>query len=340
MTEQIKLKQMIMAILTVFALVFVFGCGSSTQKQKFDGATAGRKYDEIKVPTPAEPTATVLYWVGEEKGFFEEQGIKLNYVGLVPNGQLVASVVAGKIDVGGAHVNRTIAGISAGAKVKAVVAQSETTPVIPHHSYITKKNSPIKGPQDLVGKKVGIAAYGGCNEYIPYGYMRTGGIKDPRGKIEIIIMPETMMEQSLRQGEVDVAGFNRLPADLKVNPEFDYLFSDYEPWGTVAGATPLYFTEKFIKEKPDVVKRFVTAMAKTINWQNANMQEATEITAKRANIDPAKVKVRYFAPDGIITDETVQVWIDLLTEFEEIKPGIKPEQIYTNEFNPYYNYKK
>jgi sulfonate transport system substrate-binding protein len=112
-----------------------------------------------------EVTSTILYWVGEEQGFFEEQGIKLNYVGAVPSGQLVASVVAGKIDVGGAHVNRTIAGISAGAKIKAVVAQSETTKEIPHHTYITRKNSPIKGPQDVVGKKNGIATYGAMSIY-------------------------------------------------------------------------------------------------------------------------------------------------------------------------------
>lgn len=322
----------------VFILLLLFSMAGCSRGQQKESASVvnGKQYDVLRVPTPTDVTSTVIYWVGEEKGFFAEQGIKLDYVGVVPSGQLVASVVAGKIDIGGAHVNRTIAGISAGAKIKAVVAQSETTRDIPHHTYITLKNSPIKGPQDLVGKKIGITTYGGCNEYIPYGYMRTGGIQDPRGKFEIIIMPETLMEQSLRQGDVDIAGFNRLPADLRASKEFDYLFSDYEPWGDVAGATPLYFTEKFIKEKPDVVRRFVTAMANTINWQNAHMQEAAEITARRANLDPNNVKIRYYAPDGIIKEETVKVWIDLLTEFGEIKPGIKPEQIYTNEFNPSY----
>jgi ABC-type nitrate/sulfonate/bicarbonate transport system substrate-binding protein len=154
--ELLKLRILIIVILIPLTLLFVIGCGNGVHKQSGDGAAAGKKYDEIKVPTPPDPTSTVLYWVGEELGFFEEQGIKLNYAGLVPSGQLVASVVAGKIDVGGAHVNRTIAGISAGAKIKAVVAQSETTEEIPHHTYITRKNSPIKGPQDLVGKKVGI----------------------------------------------------------------------------------------------------------------------------------------------------------------------------------------
>jgi len=334
MNKRLKTQLTTVAVVMGMLVVLIAGCGKDGQiKQTGEGAN-GKKYDEIRVPTPADITSTVLYWVGEELGFFEEQGIKLNYVGVVPPGQLVASVVAGKIDVGGAHVNRTIAGISAGAKIKAVVAQSETSEEIPHHTYITRKNSPIKGPLDVLGKKLAISAYGGCNEYIPYGYIRTGGVQDPRGQINIIIMPETLMEQALRQGDVDIAGFNRLPADLKKSSEFDYLFSDFEPWGTIAGGTPLYFSEKFIGEKPDVVKRFVAAMAKTINWQNENKQKATEITAKRANIDPKKVQIRYFAPDGLITDDSVTVWIDLLTEFGEIKSGIKPAQIYTNEFNP------
>ncbi|HWR56000.1 MAG TPA: ABC transporter substrate-binding protein, partial [Negativicutes bacterium] len=71
------------------------------------------------------------------------------------------------------------------------------------------------------------------------------------------------------------------------------------------------------------------------NWCNANPDKAAEITAKRANIDPKTVKRTRYAPDGIIKDETVTVWIDLLRDFNEIKGDIKPAQIYTNEFNPY-----
>lgn len=137
-----------------------------------------------------------------------------------------------------------------------------------------------------------------------------------------------------------MAAINRLlPGEIPTHPdmrEFRYLFSDYEVWGTKAGATPLYFTEKFIKEKPDVVSRFVTAMANSIRWQTEHPEEAREITAKRAKLDISQVRPRYFAPDGIIKEDSIQMWIDMLTEFGEIKPGIKPEQIYTNEFNPYY----
>ena len=79
----------------------------------------------------------------------------------------------------------------------------------------------------------------------------------------------------------------------------------------------------------------MSAVAKTNNWANANPEKALEITAKRANVDPKTIKPGHYAQDALILEDTVTVWINLLTDFNEIKGGIKPEQIYTNEFNPY-----
>ncbi|MEM5768908.1 MAG: ABC transporter substrate-binding protein [Bacillota bacterium] len=332
--NSIKLSAAIL-ITAVFCLILA-GCFSSKAKQSAaEVAAPAKKYDIIRLASPVDVVQTVNYWVGEELGFYEEEGIKLEYAGVVPSSQLVASVVAGKLDIGGAHVNRTIAGISAGAKIKAVVADKETSEEVPHMVFVTRTDSPLRTAQDLVGKKIGISTNGGCHEYTPYAYMKKNGIEDPKSKVQIIVMPETMMEQALRQGEIDVAGMHRNPNQVGDQPEFRVMFHDYQIWGTIGGATPVYFTEKFIKENPDLVRRFVRATAKTNNWCNANPDKAAEITAKRANIDPKTVKRTRYAPDGIIKDETVTVWIDLLRDFNEIKGDIKPAQIYTNEFNPY-----
>ncbi|TWH47555.1 ABC transporter substrate-binding protein [Sporomusa sp. KB1] len=320
------------AMLVVLTLL-VAGC-SKQQQASTVGESGTKQPDIIRVATPTAPTSPSIYYVGEELGFFAEQDIKIEYAGVVPSTQLVASVVGGKLDVGGAHINRTIAGISAGAKVKAVAAGTETSQAIPHMVGVTTKNSPIKTAQDMVGKKIGIPLIGGCNEYTPYAYMKKNGVDDPKSKVQIIVIPEVQLDQALRQGEIDLAMLHKTSDFIKDRGEFTVLFSDYDVWGTIGGNTPAYFSEKFIKEKPDVVKRFVAAVAKTNNWCNENPQKAIEITAKRANVDPKTVKPGYYAKDGIILDETVTVWIDLLTDFNEIKPGIKPEQVYTNEFNP------
>lgn len=201
--ERIIQKNASLLLILTLMMFFFTGCSKGEKKGTVVESAEGKKYDVIRVAGTAkgevDAAQTNINWVGEEKGFFEEQGIKIEYVGTIPPGQVVASVVAGKIDVGGLHVNRTIAGISAGAKIKAVIAQSETTQQIPHRSYLVRKDSGIFTPKDVIGKKMAISSYGGCHEYIPYGWLHyVGGIGDPRGKVEFIVMPETLMEQALR----------------------------------------------------------------------------------------------------------------------------------------------
>ncbi|TWH47550.1 ABC transporter substrate-binding protein [Sporomusa sp. KB1] len=326
------------AIIMILALsLLLAGCSKNQESKKAAADTNGKQLDIIRVPVTADVTRPDVFMIAEDLGYFAEEGIKLEYVGVIPSPQLVASVVAGKIDVGAAHINRTIAGISAGAKIKAVVAGTETTQEIPHMVYVTLDNSPIKNAQDMVGKKVGIPTIGGCNEYTPYAYLMKNGVQSPKGKIEVIIMPEANLEQALRQGDIDVAGFHKNPNFLMARGGLKILFTDYDVFGTVGGNTPFYFSEKFIKEKPDVVRRFVKAVAKANDWADTNQQQAIDITVKKANVDAKLLRNGYFAPKGIIQPETATIWIDLLKEFGEIKSDIKPEQIFTNEFNPYSN---
>ncbi|HEY3424637.1 MAG TPA: ABC transporter substrate-binding protein [Negativicutes bacterium] len=328
-----KLITTIMVISVILSLLAA-GCSNNEQK-KTAAETTGKKYDVLKIPTTVDFTRPDIFELGEQLGFFEEEGIKFERIGAVPAPQLVAAVVAGKIDIGAAHFGRTIAGISAGAKIKAVVAGTETTQKIPHMVIITTAKSPIKTAQDLVGKKIGIPTIGGCNEYTPYAYMTKNGIDNPKSKVEVIVMPESNLEQALRQGDIDAAAMHKNPEVITASGELRLLFTDYDVWGSDGGGTPFYFSEKFIQEKPDVVRRFVAAVAKTNNWANANEQKAIDMTVEKNKLDPKSLRTGHFGPDGIIKAETAQIWIDLLTQYGEIKPGLQANQVYTNEFNPF-----
>ncbi|MDR1871142.1 MAG: ABC transporter substrate-binding protein [Deltaproteobacteria bacterium] len=333
-------------ILAALAVAVISGCGDNQAKNE----TAPQKalamdspqepqLTALKVPFTANPTSPALLEIGDELKIYQKHGLLMDFVGSVPATQEVAAVVSGEIDISqGNHINRTIAGISAGAKVKAIAAKTETTERVPHMIGIVTKTSPIKKPADLVGKKIAIPTLGGCNEYTPYAWLNKFGVPDPKQKVEIIVMPERNIEQALRQGEVDLGMTHKMPEDILRQGEFNVVFSDYDVWKSDGGATPYFVTLKFIQERPEVVKAFVASTAEIINWVNAHPLESRQITAKRSrtNTDVSLISERYYAPNGIIKPETATVWIDLLEEFGEIKPGLTLEQIYTNEFNPHY----
>ena len=289
----------------------------------------------VKIPDIYTPLGVYTPYIAEAKGFFKAEGLKAKFTGVIGPGQHVAAVVAGTNDVGSMHVNRTINGIAAGAKIRAVVADSETSKEFPHMEYVVLKDGPLKKPADIIGKKIGLAAFGGCNEYTPYELLRKFGVKEPKGKFEIVLTPAGTEEQALRSKQVDVVGYHGHPEDVFARGGVRVLFDDYDVWGTVGGATPWYFQEKYVKDNPDVVRRFVRAMAKTHDWINTHRKEAKEIQAKWVNADVSKITIMNYAEHGIIKEDSIKVWIDTLKKYGELKKDYAPGDIYTNEFNDY-----
>lgn len=56
------------------------------------------------------------------------------------------------------------------------------------------------------------------------------------------------------------------------------------------------------------MKAYVTAFAKAGNWINANPDKAAEIISQDFKIDKDKVVIFRYAKDGIIKEDSVQVW--------------------------------
>jgi ABC-type nitrate/sulfonate/bicarbonate transport system substrate-binding protein len=295
-------------------------------------------FDVIKLPSSANPLGVDTIAVAEELGYFKEQRIKVERVGIVPWAQLIPSLISGKLDFASGHINRVAAAVAAGAKVKAVAANTLTTKEKPHMTFVVKEDSLIKAPKDILGKKVAIMAFGGCNEYTPYEYLKKNGISEPKGKFEIITVPAGKEEETLRKGDVEIAGTHDDPANLLGRGGVRILFTDYDIWGDVGGQAPYFAAESYLQKNPDLVKRFVTVIGKVNKWVNENQQKAIEVNAKKYKVDVAKVRVNYFVSDAVIKEETVQLWIDILNGYKDLKSQITPSDIYTNEFNP--NFKK
>ncbi|AEV67939.1 ABC transporter substrate-binding protein [Acetivibrio clariflavus] len=343
-----NLKFLLMITLIFALLTASSGCsksgstGTSSNRGSLsnNSASSGEQsdFDVIRLPSSSNPLNVDTITIAEELGFFREQKIKIERVGIVPWAQLIPSLVSGKLDFASGHINRVAAAVAAGAKVKAVAANTLTTKEKPHMTFVVKEESPIKTPEDILGKKIAIMAYGGCNEYTPYEYLKKNGISDPKGKFEIVVVPAGKEEETLRKGEVEIAGTHDDPANLLDRGGVRILFTDYDIWQDVGGQAPYFAAESFINKNPDLVRRFVTVIGKVNKWINENQEKAIEINAKVYNVDASKVRVGYYVSDAIIKEDTVQLWIDILNGYNELKRDLKASEIYTNEFNP--NYKK
>lgn len=272
-------------------------------------------------------------YIADEKGWFEEEGLKIKWVGEIPAAQLVPSVASRSIDFANRHTPLVLTANAGGAKLKIVAAGAKTTPDRPHMKYLVAgSNTTIKGVQDFKGKKIGINSFGACSEYVLKEHLKRNGLdKD----VEFVVLPDANQEQVLNQGLIDVATLHSPYYEKAVKGGgAREVFNDYVVDKGLSGMLPYFTSEELIKENPDVVRRFVKVLVRASNWTNKNHDEAAQIFAKRRGIDPRYSGSWEYYKNGLVPgDKEVQWWIDLLVREGKLKPGqIEAKNVYTNTF--------
>jgi ABC-type nitrate/sulfonate/bicarbonate transport system substrate-binding protein len=307
--------------------------GSSETDGSGSAAAEGELF-EFKIADTTEPVELYIPYLAEALGYFEEEGLKPVYTGVIPPPEQVPAVVAGSNDVGHMHANYIIQAAAGDAPIKAVAANSRTTKEFPHMEFITLETSGISEPKDLIGKKIGVVAIGDCNDYTPLEYLRKElDIDDPRDQVEFVVVPFGNEEVALREGEVDVIGYHGHPADIYAKGGVKLLFTDFDVWGEIGGSAPWFFHTEFIEKNPEQVKAFVRAISKANTFADENVEESLKIYAERVDLPVESVTTKYYEPSAVITDDTIQLWNDILLHYESIEKDVSLENVFTNEFN-------
>lgn len=318
----------------LLAAVTLGGCNNKPAMQLPNGQvkTGGKKEFTIRLPD----TLSELAYVAEEKGYFEKEGIKIQWTGKQAHGPAnIVSIAAGQNDAGASINTAMIQAIKAGNKVKIVVPSSVSSEKIPLVSYLVLENGPYKKPEDLVGAKV-VAPPQTISWYPLVEYLRKKGI-DPK-KVEFITLRDAgQQEQALRQGQVAAIAISEPTATLiKNRGGIKSILNDYEALGInqIGGWA---FSDDYIKNNPDAVKAFVRAILAAVEFIKSDAvssKEAAKIIEQRAGI--ARVPELAPAKQFTVSEQDIRKWIAILESNDSIKPGeVKPSDVFTNEFNPY-----
>ncbi|WP_437969408.1 ABC transporter substrate-binding protein [Sorangium sp. So ce260] len=273
--------------------------------------------------------------------------IKLSYVGNTISGpQDIQTVVTGDTDFGQAFNGAVIKLIAAGAPLRAVVGGYGVDAKRWSGFYVTE-DSAIRGPRDLLGKKVAMNTLGAHHELMLKEYLSRHGLTSAEiAQVTLVVLPPVSAEQALRQGQVDVAVLGDILRDKALERGgVRALFSDHELFGEfTAGSYVL--TRRFLKESPNSARKFVEAAARAIEWARSAPREEVVarlqgIVERRGRNEDASL-VKYWTSTGVagkgglLAAREYQVWIDWLVKDGELRAGqIKAEDLYTNELNPF-----
>ncbi|MES1186079.1 MAG: ABC transporter substrate-binding protein, partial [Myxococcales bacterium] len=283
--------------------------------------------------------------LAEDLGFLAP--IKLDYVGNTISGpQDIQTVVTGDVDYGGAFNGAIIKLIAAKAPVKGVIGYygtDENTWL----GYYVLEDSPIKTARDLIGRKIGVNTVGAHAEFILREYLARNGLSRAEAdQVTLVVVPPVTSEQALRQHQIDVAGLQNILRDKALSRGgIRKLFSDFDLYGKFTAGSYV-FTLSFMRDNPNTVKKFVSAVARAIEWARSHPREEviaryTAIIQRRHRSEDASA-IPYWRstgiaePGGVIRSSEFQVWLDWLVKSGQLAPGqVRITDLYSNEFNPF-----
>ncbi len=217
-------------------------------------------------------------YVGLERGIFKEAGLLVEGAKFASAQQVAEAMIAGRIQGsanGTASAALALAEITSPGLLKIVCSNPSNRKLV-LDQFLVPKDSPIKAISELAGKKIA-SGPGIQNVTLAKIILEKNGITNP----QVIELPVGQHVPSLAAGQVDAVytleptgtagrlkGISRV---LENGVIAKYVLGDADaPW--FGGSATV--TTTFLKEKPELARRYVAAYAKAVEFVRKDPEAA------------------------------------------------------------------
>jgi NitT/TauT family transport system substrate-binding protein len=274
------------------------------------------------------------------EGFYKDAGLDVTIVQGNGSGNTAQLVASGRSNLAYADAVAVSQLIAKGAPMKMVATIYQSNP----NEVSALKKAGIKSIKDLKGKKVAIPSGSSQATMLPL-LLDANGLKE--SDLNLMNMPPAAMVPSLLQGQVDaiLGSVDAYQIQLEAqNAELDnFTFADH---GVPTVSTSIFATDSFIKDNPDVLRKFIAASLKGWSFALDNPEKTVkdlkevfpDVNEKLAAAELAAIKpllcsggAKYI---GKAEDAHWERTQKLLAQVKLLPEGQDPKSYYTNAFLP------
>jgi NitT/TauT family transport system substrate-binding protein len=264
-------------------------------------ALAQARLDKITVAGWSKPITEVTpLLVDEDKGFYSQQGLALQYVSGAGGGDAIRNILGGQADVAFTDPGSFFAALDKGEKLRAIYD------IYPQNVFnvVALKSSGITKPSDLKGRKIGVYSLASGTRQNLQVLLHQAGLSESD---VTVVVTGVLNFAPLLQGQVDataatdtglLVGRRRGLGDVNVIEVGKYLN---------VSSDLFVVREEVYQQKKALLARFLVAYRNAAAWMIAKPEEAAQLAVKRAidGTDPALnleiVKVRNAASVSDLT---------------------------------------
>jgi NitT/TauT family transport system substrate-binding protein len=273
--------------------------------------------------------------VGQAVGIFKKHNIETEALSFGGGGKQMQALSAGAVDIGlGSGASMVV--VAKGAPIK-TVAEWAGPPL--SMALITTPDSPIKTLADLKGKRIAVTSATSLTAWLAQQVaIRQGWDKDA---VKVVPMGGTNSGfAGMIAGNADalVASVEfALPLEVAGRARTVRVFGDFIQDFTLH---VVFASDKFVKERPDVLRRFLAGWFESITFAKNNKDKTVEIVSKVLKISPDLVAKIYDAQmpmlytDGHFHPKNVAVMKASFVERGQLKAMPSDKDLFTEEFLP------
>src|SRR5262245_47541315 len=289
-------------------------------------AQAPRRTLVIGMPVTPPNLPHVGVYIAKDLGYFDEEGINVEFAQFESGLQALRGGVAGGLDILGASSEPVIAAISRGAKIRSIFSYALRLTVV----MVAQEN--IQRPADLRGKNLGIQEVGAFREVMTRAVLQSAGLTAQ--DVNYVPVSSAGYIAALTSNKIDTAILH-IDQAYMARTKKTSLRTLVPLWEIM----PTYWygtfstTEELLQKDPDLISRAVGALMRAHRVMYRNKDRTLDLASKHTGypkevLGPAYdalAAARVWPVNDGMPPEMVDVTINKLQEIGLLKENEKPK---------------
>jgi NitT/TauT family transport system substrate-binding protein len=282
------------------------------------------------------------FYAGVKNGFFKEQGLDVTVQPGNGSANVAQAIGNGNGEFAAVDGGTMMQLVAKGLPVVAVMSWFQRNP----NGVIYSERSGIKKPGDLEGKTLALTNGDAPSALLP-AFAKATGLD--LSKVNIVNTSAAAKNAAVISGNADADvtfAFQGVPIIRAAGVPADSL--DYADYGVNVPGLCIITRLDYVKEHPDIVKKFVAGARKAIAWSTDHAQQSIDILVEmnqnqevdtktalpilEASFKLLHTKNTQDKPIGVMSRQDWSEAENLLAQYVGMKKADSPDRYFTNEF--------
>ena len=233
-----------------------------------------------------------VLWIAKEAGTFRRHGLEVDLIFISSGSKMTQAVIAGELKVTQVGGTAPMAARLGGADLKIVAVTFDTLP----NSIVASRE--IRSVRDLKGKRIGVSRFGSNTDFVARYVLKRNGLTPDRDVAILQLGDVPSIFAALKAGSVEAGVLSHPTTATAIKMGLRELL-DVAETGVQFPSTSIITTESFLRNQPQMVRRYLMAVLEGIQRYKTDEAFAKKVIGEYARIqDPAVLDETYrrYAP--------------------------------------------